>query len=168
MIRSTSINPVNYNASFVFSLENDNKNQVAETGFWSNYWLAPNGAKGANQGFVISLGRRKTVVGIKLKNTHNAWDRDRSAKEFKILGSLNENGPWEELLHEHLEDSRQQDPPPLQHFMFARSVSAEFIQFQLLDYWGVGGGLQHLCIMSPTTTSSATTTTTPVGGDKLI
>ena len=138
------------------------------TGQRYDFWLSENFKKGTDQRFVVSLGCSKTVKGVTLRNTNNGGVGDRSTKHFRILGSNNENGPWEELLHEHLEDSRQQAPPPLQQFMFAKSASAEFIQFQLLDYWGVGGGLQHLCIMSPTTTSSATTTTTPVGGDKLI
>ena len=135
-----------YPASHVLLLETDQS---------SNYWLAENGRKGADTNFVISLGCRKTVVGVNLRNTHNNGNWDRSAKEFKILGSINENGPWEELLQESLEDSRSQNPPPVLQFIFANSASVEFIQFQLLDFWGnYGGGLQYLGIISATTTTN--------------
>ena len=113
---------------------------------FANYWLSEDKKKGEGQGFVMNLGRSKTVRGVYLKNTHNAKYRDRSTKKFRILGSDTEDGPWQELLVADLEDSRQQKPPPLQHLMFENSAAVSFIKFELLEYYGTGGGLQYLAV----------------------
>ena len=113
---------------------------------FANYWLSEDKKKGEGQGFVMNLGRSKTVRGVYLKNTHNAKYRDRSTKKFRILGSDTEDGPWQELLVAELEDSRQQKPPPLQHLMFENSAAVSFIKFELLDYYGQSGGLQYFAI----------------------
>ena len=113
---------------------------------FANYWLSEDKKKGEGQGFVMNLGRSKTVRGVYLKNTHNAKYRDRSTKKFRILGSDTEDGPWQELLVADLEDSRQQKPPPLQHLMFENSAAVSFIKFELLEYYGTGGGLQYFAV----------------------
>ena len=113
---------------------------------FANYWLSEDKKKGEGQGFVMNLGRSKTVRGVYLKNTHNAKYRDRSTKKFRILGSDTEDGPWQELLVADLEDSRQQKPPPLQHLMFENSAAVSFIKFELLEYYGIGGGLQYFAV----------------------
>jgi len=112
------------------------------TGSNANYWLAED-ASVEDQGFTMSLGRNTTVWGVSLRNTHNSYDRRRSTKRFKVLGSANANGPWEELLVADLEDSRRQSPPPVQQLMFANPAVVSFIKFELLEYWGKGGGLQY-------------------------
>ena len=58
------------------------------------------------------------------------------------------SGPWEEALGKTaLEDSRQQeDPLPLQEFVFSSPQEIRFIKFILLSNWGSpneGGGLQY-------------------------
>ena len=113
---------------------------------FANYWLSEDKKKGEGQGFVMNLGRSKTVRGVYLKNTHNAKYRDRSTKKFRILGSDTEDGPWQELLVAELEDSREQKPPPLQHLMFENSAAVSFIKFELLEYYGTGGGLQYFAV----------------------
>ena len=110
----------------------------------SNYWLSENKKTGKNQGFVMSLGCKKTVVGVNLVNTHNAGHHDRSTKKFRVLGSDTKDGPWEELLVSgDLEDSRRQSPPPLQQLKLTKSADVSFIKFELLKYYGHGGGLQY-------------------------
>ena len=109
----------------------------------SNYWLAENKKTGKNQGFVMSLGCKKTVVGVNLVNTHNAGHHDRSTKKFRVLGSDAKDGPWEELLVANLEDSRRQSPPPLQQLKLSKPADVSFIKFELLKYYGHGGGLQY-------------------------
>ena len=113
----------------------------------ANYWLAENGKVGEEQGFIMNLGCSKTVSSVSLKNTHNGRHRDRSTKKFRILGSTTNNGPWQELLVANLEDSRQQDPPPLQQLMFANSAVVSFIKFELLEFYGVSGGLQYFAVI---------------------
>ena len=142
-----------FKAANVFTLETDFWNAGAD----ANYWLAEGGKVGEDQGFIIDLGCTKMVSGVNLKNTHNAQHRDRATKKFRLLGSLNSNGPWQELLNEDLEDSRQQNSPPVQQFMFCTPVVIQFIKFELLEAWG-SGGLQYLATVSPTTTPSVSWT----------
>ena len=55
--------------------------------------------------------------------------------------------PWTSVLETSLEDSRQQqDPLPLQVLRLQESVQAQFIKFDLLEWYGGGGGLQYLDI----------------------
>ena len=55
--------------------------------------------------------------------------------------------PWTSVLETSLEDSRQQqDPLPLQVLCLQESVQAQFIKFDLLEWYGQGGGLQYLDI----------------------
>ena len=108
----------------------------------ANYWLAVH-ATVEDQGFIMSLGRSTSVWGVSLRNTHNTYGRDRSTKRFRILGSANATGPWEELLVANLEDSRRQNPPPVQQLIFANPAVISFIKFELLEYWGLSGGLQY-------------------------
>ena len=138
-------------ASNIFSLGNDTYDNI---GAWTpgkaNYWLAEQGKSGKDQGFTLYLGCNKTVVGIMLKNTRDAEDNDGGTKRFRILGSFYEDGPWHELLKESLEDSRQQEPPPVQQFMIANPVVVSFVKFELLEYWGYIGGLQYFAVNSST------------------
>ena len=108
----------------------------------ANYWLTE-GSTVEDQGFVMSLGRSSTVWGVSLRNTNNGGHGDRSTKKFKVLGSATDNGPWEELLAADLEDSRRQNPPPVQRLMFVNPAVVSFIKFELIEYWGSGGGLQY-------------------------
>ena len=109
----------------------------------ANYWLSENKKVGPNQGFIMSLGCKRTVVGVNLVNTHNAFHKDRSTKKFRVLGSNVEDGPWQELLVADLADSRRQSPPPLQKLQVTKSAEVSFIKFELLKYYGQGGGLQY-------------------------
>ena len=60
--------------------------------------------------------------------------------------SDSKNGPWQLVLDQTLVDSRKQnDPLPLQRFNF-NLVTARFVKFKLLSYYGHGGGLQYFNI----------------------
>ena len=114
----------------------------------SNYWLAEDGKTGKEQGFILYLGCSTTVFGVRLRNTQNAKAQDRSTKKFRILGSVKDNGPWEELLVANLEDARNQELVPVQQLMFVNSAVVSYIKFELLENWGLGGGLQYFAILS--------------------
>ena len=120
----------------------------------ANYWLTEDGKTGEEQGFILYLGCSKTVGDVSLKNTHNAMHRERSTKKFRILGSATNSGPWQELLVADLEDSRRQDPPPLQQLIFDNSAVVSFVKFELLEYHGSGGGLQYFAIEGGESTTS--------------
>ena len=114
----------------------------------ANYWLAENGKKGKDQGFILDLGCIRTVQGVRLRNVRNPENLDRSTKKFQLLGSASNNGPWEGLLVANLEDSRPQDPPPVLTLTFDKPSVARFVKFELLDFWGTeGGGLQYLEVL---------------------
>ncbi len=71
-----------------------------------------------------------------------------SLKLYSIYAffSKNKNGPWEEILDETLLDSRNQpNPLDLQSFSF-EAVTAGFVKFEVLSWYGNGGGLQYFNI----------------------
>ena len=118
-----------------------------------NFWLAPQEKAGPEQGFTLDLGCAKKAVGVQLKNTHNRGYRDRGTKRFKLLGSTSAAGPWQTeawqtILEANLEDSRQQKPPPVKNLLFEKTLVVRFLKFQLLEFWGSGGGLQHLSVLT--------------------
>ena len=113
----------------------------------ANYWLAENKKKGSDQGFIMDLGCIRPVQGVRLRNVRNPENLDRSTKKFQLLGSASNYGPWEELLVANLEDSRPQDPPPVLTLTFDNPSLARFVKFELLDFWGEGGGLQYLEVL---------------------
>ena len=141
-------------ASNILTLDDDDERDVNPWPGQSNYWKAEDGKVGEEQGFIMYLGCIKTVTGVSLKNTHNAHHHDRSTKKFRILGSATNSGPWQELLVADLEDSRNQDPPPLQQLMFENSAAVSFIKFELLGYCGQSGGLQYFAIEGGKSTTS--------------
>ena len=55
---------------------------------------------------------------------------------------------WTEILDKTLEDSRKtEDPLQLQWFPLENEVTSQFIKFELLTWWGWGGGLQYFDIL---------------------
>ena len=135
ILSETSKDPVNLSATNLLSLGSDLEEQ--------SYWLAKAGrVKG--QGFTMTIGEcKKGVPGVALKNTHNGKYRNWATKRFRISGALEDDGPWQPLLEQYLEDSRKQRPPPIQQFFFQEATELHFLKFELLDYWGQGGGLQY-------------------------
>lgn len=108
-----------------------------------NYWLAPQQSAAE---FVLDLGCNKIVNMVELVNTHNGNHRDRSSKEFKVSISHYPAGPWSSVVYESLEDSRdQEDPLPVLTFPFSTDteVTARFVKFNLISWYGEGGGLQY-------------------------
>jgi len=131
-------------ASNILTLDTD-----LRSGNDANYWLTEDRKTGGEQGFIMDLGCEKTVQGLSLRNVRNYHHHDRSTKKFRLLGSPNNNGPWKELIVADLEDSRKQDPPPIQNLTLDNSVIVRFVKFELLEYWGnLGGGLQYFKVMT--------------------
>ena len=128
-------------SDFYFPVTNLLANAPLEI-FGTNYWLAPD--RQASAEFVLDLGCEENVDMVELVNTHNGFASDRSMKEFKVfLSSDSSDGPWEEVVHQTLEDSRQQtDPLPVQKFPFSERT-AKFVKFKQFSYHGRGGGLQY-------------------------
>ena len=65
----------------------------------------------------------------------------------RLYISLSSAGPWEQVLEYTLENNfEQENPQPLQRIEMKSSFKAHFIKFELLSWWGYGGGLQYLNI----------------------
>ena len=144
-----------FSARNIFTLEDDRRSDIR-----SNYWLAENGKAGKNQGFVLGLGCRKMVSGVWLKNVRNPPGFDRGTKMFRLLGSSTfSDGPWKRLIGNLLEDSRK-TPPKVKTLMFDKPLVLRYIKFELVEYWGLGGGLQYFePILTNTTVKDSGTTT---------
>jgi len=108
------------------------------------YWLTPDRYKG--EGFIAVLDSSGPWKGIILRNTHNGHVKDRSTKEFSLYLGSSSNGPWTSVLTDYdLEDSRQQNPPPLQKINFkSGSQTGKYVRFDVDDYYPYGAGLQYL------------------------
>ena len=75
---------------------------------------------------------------IRMLHIHKGWHLT-----VIIFSEGGENGPWTKVLQKTLEDSRRQsDPLPLQEFPIS-PVEARFVKFELVSYYGHGGGLQY-------------------------
>ena len=132
-------------ANNIFSLEDDGVQDGS-----ANFWLTEDKRAGPDQGFLLDLGCPKTIVGIRLKNTKNREQfRNRGTKRFRLLGSANDStdGSWEVILEQNLEDSREQTPPPTLELMFQDSLVVRYIKFEMLEFWGNGGGLQYFAVI---------------------
>ena len=92
------------------------------------------------------------IAGCQIKNKgkefiSGVWNNWWSTKEFRVSGSMNENGPWETLLEDQLVDttfSGGNYPASLRNFTFEDPVEIQFLKFDLISFWGsAGGGLQY-------------------------
>ena len=112
---------------------------------FAEYWIAKNSYTG--EAFIAELKSSLPIIGVKLRNTHNAHYKNTATKKFRVSIGSSETGPWTELLTQGLEDSRNQDPPPVQQFEGEGAVTGRFIKFDLLEYLGHGGGLNYFDII---------------------
>ena len=112
-----------------------------------NFWLAPNKKAGPRQGFTLDIGCLKKVSGIQLKNTRNRMYKNRGTKRFRLLASKSVSGPWKAILQKTLEDSRKKKPCLLT-IQLVHPQIFRFVKFELLEYWGKGGGLQHFSLLT--------------------
>ena len=65
---------------------------------------------------------------------------------FIIDSEESDDGPWQMVLEMTLDDSRQQtDPLPVQEFSIP-TTQGRYLKFELVSYYGNGGGLQYFNI----------------------
>ena len=126
-----------------------------------NFWLAADGMSGPDEGFTLDLGCEKVASGVRVQNTNDpgyvnpphrssTYHEDRATKRFRLLSTDNiEWGPWQTVLEGNLEDTRSVEKPPIKVLMFAGGpVLARYFKFELLEFWGRGGGLQHFAVLT--------------------
>ena len=114
-------------------------------GLYEDYWIASQNYIG--EGFIAELESRVPVIGVELRNTHNSNHKDRSTKKFRVSIGSSKTGPWTELLTKDLVDSRYQTTPPVQVFLGDEAVYGRFIKFDLLGFYGKGGGLNYFDVI---------------------
>ena len=115
-----------------------------------NYWLAEHKIF---QGFVVKVDTcKRLIAGIQIKNMGKGWSaRDSATKEFHVSGSPSEDGPWKTLLEDQLIDTTGNKAASLLNFTFEKPVEIQFLKFDLVSYWGAGGGLQYFAPILGTT-----------------
>ena len=89
--------------------------------------------------FIYDLGEEEQVDGIELMNVDKSQTH---TKEIKVLLSNSQQGPWEEILHEVLPDTRE-DPPSTLTFGSYGQNKGRFLKCQILDKYGNYAGLKR-------------------------
>ena len=123
-------------------------------------WLPPLHSQAE---LVMDLGCTQIISQVELVNTHN---RDRSTRELRVSVSQSPGGPWYEVIHQSLEDSRglsfplplltfpiQPEPVRLVKFhmmlmllvllMLLMLMLLRLVKFHLESWYGEGGGLKY-------------------------
>jgi len=86
----------------------------------------------------------RLIAGCQIKNKGISYDDYGTdpTREFRVSGSMNKNGPWEVLVEEELEDTRDK-AASLLNFTFEEPVEIQFIKFEMVSMWGSFGGLEY-------------------------
>ena len=120
----------------------------------SNIWV--DGHETIGQGFTIRVDScSRMITGCQIKNAGNERHLF-STKGFKVSGSRNENGPWQPLVENELEDTSEFKPASLLNFTFDNPVQIQFLKFEVVSYWISGGALQYFAAI-PLTSKYHTT-----------
>ena len=105
-----------------------------------NFWLAEQG-KTRGESFTIKVDRcARRVQGFQIKNKGKGTDTGFATKEFLVSGSFEKNGPWKTLIQDELIDTTGGRSAELLNFTMDKPVK---IKFELVSFWGQGGGLQY-------------------------
>ena len=100
------------------------------------FWRLKSGKKKGY--FILDLGGEENVDGIELMNVGKAQTH---TKEIKVFLSSSQHGPWEEILHEVLPDTREQPTSTLTFGSYGQN-KGRFLKCQILDKYGNYAGLK--------------------------
>ena len=107
-----------------------------------NFWLAEQG-KTRGESFTIKVDRCvRRVKGFQIKNKGKGTDTGFATKEFLVSGSFEKNGPWKTLIQDELTDTTGGRSVHLLNFTMDKPVKIKFLKFELISFWGGGGGFQ--------------------------
>ena len=67
-----------------------------------------------------------------------------------MSGSLIKDGPWVILAEDRLAYYTGSKPATLRELKFDEAVEVQFLKFDLVSYWGNGGGLQYFAAILTT------------------
>ena len=108
-----------------------------------NFWLAEQG-KTRGESFTIKVDRcARRVQGFQIKNKGKGTDTGFATKGFLVSGSFEKNGPWKTLIQDELIDTTGGRSAELLNFTMDKPVKIKFLKFELVSFWGEGGGLQY-------------------------
>ena len=113
-----------------------------------NYWIMR--SRSTDESLILKVDScKRKIKGIKIKNIGKGTNNAYNTKDFRVSGSLKENGPWTNLLEAQLIDTTGGKPASLITFNFAKTVEFQFLRFELISYWGSsGGGLQYFAAIT--------------------
>ena len=94
--------------------------------------------------FILDFEEEVQVDGIELMNVDNS---DQHTKEIRVGVSSSQQGPWNEILHEVLPDTRK-EPLSLLRFGTYGQSKGRFLKCQILDKYGNYAGLKHFSAFS--------------------
>ena len=94
--------------------------------------------------FILDFEEEVQVDGIELMNVDNS---DQHTKEIRVGVSSSQQGPWNEILHEVLPDTRK-EPLTLLRFGTYGQSKGRFLKCQILDKYGRYAGLKHFSAFS--------------------
>ena len=115
-----------------------------------NYWLAE-GGKTTGQGFTLKVDScPRWIAGVQIKNKGKGGYTTWATREFKISGAKNVNGPWQTLVQNELSNTTGGNAAFLLNFTFEQPVEVQYLRFDLISYWGKGGGLQYFAAIPAT------------------
>ena len=115
-----------------------------------NFWLAEQG-KTRGEGFTIKVDRcARPVQGFQIKNKGKGTDTGFATKEFLGSGSFEKNGPWKTLIQDELIDTTGGRSAHLLNFTMDKPVKIKFLKFELVSFWGEGGGFQYFAPIAAT------------------
>lgn len=115
-----------------------------------NFWLAEPGET-TGQGFTVKVDScPRLIAGVQIKNKGKGskcccpnCSYDHATRGFKVSGAKNETEPFELLLEDELVDTTGNKAASLLDFTFDKAVEVQYLRFDLVSYWGHGGGLQY-------------------------
>ena len=105
-----------------------------------NFWFAETG-KTTGQGFILKVDNcTRVLIGIQIMNLkHSDW----ATRKFRVSGSGNSEGPWAVILEEELIHTLSSRTESLRNITFSERVEVQYLKFDLVSFWGKGGGLQY-------------------------
>ena len=103
----------------------------------ATYWELNNGQIPGY--FILDLGDEERVDGIELLNVYH---ENIHTKEIKVFLSSSQQGPWNEILHEILPDTRKPRIPTRLRFGSNGQNKGRFLRCVILDKYGSYAGLK--------------------------
>ena len=112
------------------------------------FWLAP--TRHTGHSLTIKMSNEKlAITRVLIKNAaFESRTSQRATRAFQVYGSLEENGPWTQLLRGEFKDPLPDGAPAptVEVFNLKKAADVKFLRFDIDSFWGVGGGLDYFAV----------------------